>query len=87
LKDGAVQYSRIFQEIRMKSPAAARPEASTIVTAFACAMVAVSIGGMLHRSQGLDWNPSLQAACAGIGAMTYLLVREAVRFARKARAA
>lgn len=71
----------------MKSPAAARTDRATIVTAFACAMVAVSLGGILHKSQGMEWNPTLQASWATTGAMIYLLVHEAVRFARKHRAA
>jgi len=71
----------------MKSPAAARLDTATIVKAFACAMVAISIGSMLHKSQDMEWNPSLQGSWAITGAMTYLLVREAVRHARRRRAA
>ena len=71
----------------MKSPAAARIDRATIVKAFACAMVAITIGGMLHKSQDMDWNPFLQGSWAISGAMTYLLLREAVRFARNGRTA
>lgn len=60
---------------------------ATIVKAFACAMVAITVGGMLHKSQDMDWNPFLQGSWAISGAMTYLLLREAVRFARNERAA
>ena len=63
----------------MKSPATARTDRAITVRTFACAMVAVSLGSLLHGGQGMEWNPFLQASWAIAGALTYVLVRCARR--------
>ncbi len=71
----------------MKSSAYACGDRTTIVRMTVLAMVAVSLGGILHRSQGMEWNPFLQISWATTGIVLHLLVGKRTRSTWKGRPA